>query len=83
MKVLVAYCSATKSIFAHAVPKKGLDEKGYIVDQLKQDIPWLGHSKVVIKGDNEPALIQVISATLAALKMSGVTSVSDEGSRAI
>ena len=80
LKVLVAYCSATRSIFAHAVPKKGLDEKGYIVDQLKQDILWLGHSLVVIKGDNEPALIQVISATLAALKMSGVTSVSDEGS---
>ena len=55
LKVLVAYCSATGSMFAHAVPSKGVDEEGYIVEQLKQDVLWLGHSKVIIRSDNEPA----------------------------
>ena len=68
LKVLVAHCSATKCMFAHAVPKKGVDEKGYIVDQLKRDITWLGHSRIVLKGDNEPALVQVLAAAAAALK---------------
>ena len=80
LKVLVAYCGATGCIFAHAVPAKGLDEDGYIVEQLKQDILWLGHSKVVIRSDNEPALLQVVASTLVALKMAEVTSAVDEGS---
>ena len=80
LTVLVLYCSASKSVFAHAVPKKGFDSKGYIVEQIKEDILWLGHSRVVIKGDNEPALVQVIQAAVAALKMAGVQSATDEGS---
>ena len=80
LKVLVAYCGATGCIFAHAVPAKGLDGDGYIIEQLKQDILWLGHSKVVIRSDNEPALLQVVASTLVALKMAGVTSAVDEGS---
>ena len=77
LKVLVAYCGATKCMFAHAVPKKGVDPAGYIVEQLKQDVLWLGHSRVVIKGDNEPSLVQVIETTLSALKMAGITSASN------
>ena len=79
LKVLVAYCSATGSMFAHAVPSKGVDEEGYIVEQLKQDVLWLGHSKVIVRSDNEPALLQVVATTLTALKVAGVAS-SDEGS---
>ena len=41
LKVLVAYCGATGCLFAHAVPAKGVDEGGYIVEQLKNDILWL------------------------------------------
>ena len=80
LKVIVAYCGATKSLFAHAVPKKGVDQDGYVVEQLKQDVLWLGHAKVVIRSDNEPALVQVVQTTIAALKMAGVTSVVEEGS---
>ena len=79
LKVLVVYCGATKSLFAHAVPKKGVDQEGYVIEQLKQDVLWLGHAKVVIRSDNEPALVQVVQTTLAALKMSGVTSAVEEG----
>ena len=80
LKVLVSYCSETRSIFAHAVPKKGVDERGYIIEQLKQDVLWLGHSRVVIKSDSESALVQVMDALSGALKLAGLTSVTNEGS---
>ena len=79
LKVLVAHCGATKSMFAHAVPQKGVDPDGYIVEQLMLDILWLGHARVVIRSDNEPALLQVVDKTMTALKMKGVD-VSNEGS---
>ena len=47
---------------------------------MKQNVLWLGHSKVIIRSDNEPALLQVVERAVAALKMSGVEHVVDEGS---
>ena len=79
LKALVLFCGATKTIFAHAVPKKGLDQEGYVIEQIKQDVLWLGHPAVIIRGDNEPALVQVIAAASAALRSAGVSS-ADEGS---
>ena len=38
LKVLVLYCSGTRSIFAHTVPKKGLDPDSFVVKQIKQDV---------------------------------------------
>ena len=75
--LLVLYCSATRSIFVHAVPKKGLDSQGYIVEMIRDDVLWLGHPKVMIRSGNEPALLQVVDAALTALKMKGVTSSSE------
>ena len=79
LTVLVLYCSATRGIFAHAVPMTGLDSTGYIVEMIRDDVPWLGHPKVMIRSDNEPALLQVVHTALAALEAKGVNS-SSEGS---
>ena len=80
LKVLVAYDSATGSLFAHAVPRKGPDEQGYIVDQIVADVLWLGHAKVVIRTDNEPAILKLVLEALKALKVAGVDQASSEGS---
>ena len=80
LRIFVAICQATKAIFAHAVPRKGADPEGYIVEKVKQDILWLGHSRIVIRSDNEPALVQVVEQALRAAKVSGVDSAASEGS---
>ena len=75
--VLVAHCGSSKSMFAHAVPRKGADPDGYIVEQLMLDIIWLGHARVVIRSDNEPALLQVVEKVITALKAKGVHAASE------
>ena len=65
-------------MFAHAVVKQGADDEGYIVEQLKQDVLWLGHHRIVMRSVNEAALLQVIERNMAVLKMAGVDS-ADEG----
>ena len=42
--MLVAKDSKYKSVFAHVVPAKGVDEKRYAVDMLVEDVLWLGVS---------------------------------------
>ena len=80
LKVLVVYDGATGSLFAHAVPRKGPDEHGYVVDQIVGDVLWLGHSKVVMRTDNEPAILKLVLVALQALKVAGVDQASAEGS---
>ena len=43
-KVLVIRDSKSKAVFAHVVPVKGVDEKGFAVDPLTDDVRWLGYN---------------------------------------
>ena len=79
LKVLVAECGATKSPFAHAASRRGADQDGDIVEQFKQHVLWLGHAKVMIRSDNEPAMVQFIETVLAAQHTAGFSS-AGEGS---
>ena len=48
----------TKMLFAHVVPRKGL-VANHGVTQLMKDIDRLGHKKVCLKCDGEPALVAI------------------------
>ena len=68
MKCIIVRCHESKAVFAHAVPCKGADEDGYVVEQVCADIAWLGYTKMVIKSDNEVALLSLIKRVLDAIR---------------
>ena len=39
---------------------KGDDEEGYVVDALFKDFEWIGHTNVIFKADDEPAVQAVV-----------------------
>ena len=83
VKCIVARCFNSKNVFAHCVPCKGADEEGYVADLVVKDITWLGHSELIVKGDNEPALQALIQRALEVLRIStSVEKISDEQSPA-
>ena len=43
---------------------KGSDEDGYAVSRLVEDIAWLGHTRIILKSDNEPAILKVLKDSL-------------------
>ena len=65
---LLIRCSNTKCIFAHAIPCKGVDEERHVIDLLCNDVAWLGHSRVILKTDGEPAILAVAKQALSALR---------------
>ena len=71
LKILVVKDSKSKAVFAHAVPKKGVDDKRYSVDKVVEDVLYLGYSKVLLKSDNEPAIIKLLKESLGSLKVTG------------
>ena len=62
-KILVARDSKSKAVFAHAVQKKGADADGYAADCLVGDLKWLGYGHVLLKSDNEKAIIKLLGVT--------------------
>ncbi len=59
----------TKCVFAHVVPQKGVDEDKFAVDLAVKDVLWLGHTKVILKGDNEKPLLKLLRVALASLRI--------------
>ena len=45
-KLLIVRDSRSKTVFAHVVPAKGVDERGFSVDALVEDVKWLGYVTV-------------------------------------
>ena len=78
VKVLVVRDSNTKSVFAHAVPRKGVSEDAYAVDMLVADVMWLGYSRVILKSDNEPSIKTLLGVALRALKVGEIAQVMEE-----
>ncbi len=80
MKVLVAKDSESTAIFAHAVMAKGYDEEGYAVTRNVEDIAWLGHTKMIVKSDNEPAILKLLKDALktARVEITELEQIQDE-----
>ena len=56
--IQVARDLTTHMIFAHHVPRKGMASTHGATEMLK-DLAKLGHGKMILKSDNEPALVNV------------------------
>ena len=68
---MVAKCHWSKCTFAHVVPQKGVDPDHYAVERLAKDIQWLGHTKIILKTDNEHAILKLLREILKQLKIGG------------
>ena len=69
MKILVVKDASSKFIGAHLVPQKGLGEDRYAAENIRRDILWLGYSRIILKSDNEPAIVAVTKEVLKTLKV--------------
>ena len=60
------------------VPSKGIDEKNWSVSVLTDDVKWLGHTRLILKSDNEKAIVRVLKDSLRALRVEGLEQVGEE-----
>ena len=69
VKCLMIRDRMTKCIFAMVIPQKGVDQDRWVVKQVVEAIEWLGHSKVLVKNDQERALVSLVREALKDLKV--------------
>ncbi len=69
LKILVVKDVMARAVFAHVVPQKGVGEDRFAVECLRRDILWLGHTKVMLKCDNEPAMRALLVEALKGIRL--------------
>ena len=69
VKCLIVRCTKTKNIMCHCVPYKGTGEDLFVASLVKDDIQWLGHVRMILKADNEPALKALIAQSLEEIRI--------------
>jgi len=60
--ILVSRCSHSKWISANVLPKKGAYPEG--IRRLGEELDKLGRRRMVVKSDQEPAILKLIEATV-------------------
>ena len=65
-------------VFGHVVPQKGVDEAKFAVDCLVGDILWSGYTRIMLKSDNEPAILKLLIESLRELRINGLEQVLSE-----
>ena len=79
MPILLIRDHAFRVTLSHAVPCKGTAGSEYPVRQAAYSIKQLGHSKIVFRSHNEPALLDVKTEVCQSLrKTHGMTVVEEE-----
>ena len=58
----------SKNTFTHVVLQKGDDEDHYCAKLVASDVEWLGHTSVILKSDNEKAIVSVKERTACILR---------------
>ncbi len=57
MPIMVIKDRKTRAVYAHVVPAKGNNQ--HAVKKLSQTLGELGHKKMILKSDQEPAMIEL------------------------
>ena len=80
IKVLIVRDDKSKAVFGQVVPQKGVDEKGFAVSSLVENVSWLGYSTLTFKSDNEATIVKLLIEALGEQRMDVVVWKADPGS---
>ena len=69
VKCLVIRCSSTKVVLGHVVPCKGSDEDQFVANLVADAVAWIGHTKLIIKADNEASLQALVIRSLEVIRV--------------
>ncbi len=51
------------------MPHKGADEEDYVANLAVEIIEWLGHTDLILKSDNEPAILALVTRSLELIRV--------------
>ena len=80
VRVIVGYYSSSRSLFMHVVLSKATSMDKFAAERIVEDIVYLGHTRVRLGSDNEPALMALVGDAPKGLPIQQFDSAAAEGS---
>ena len=68
VKCTIVRCYATNCVFAHVVPCNGVGEDNFVAKLVVGAVSWLGHTRLILKSDGEPAVRRFVKKSLEEIK---------------
>ena len=69
VRVIVAYCGGSRSLFMHVVLSKATSMDKFAAERIVEDIGYLGRTRVILRSDNEPALLLLVGDAWKGLRV--------------
>ena len=69
IKCFIMRCTSAKTIFGHCIQYKGAGEDQYVASLVVKNVEWLGHTRLILKADNEPALRILVEQSLEEIRI--------------
>ena len=80
VRVVVGYCSSSRSPFMHVVPSKATSMDKSAAERIVEDIVYFGRTREILRSDNEPALVAFVGDALKGLQVQQLALAVAEGS---
>ena len=80
VRVIIGYCSSSRNPFIHVVPSKATSMDKFAAERIVQDTVYLGHTRVILRSDNETALVALVGDAFKGLRIQQLDSAAAEGS---
>ena len=80
VRVIVGYCRSSRCPFKHVVPSKTTSMDKFAAERIVEDIVYLGHTRVRLRSDNEPALVALVGDALKGIRIQQLDSAAAKGS---
>ena len=64
----------------HVVPSKATSNDKLAAERIVDGVVFLGHTRIILRSDNEPALLALVTDTLRGLRIQSLDSAAGEGS---
>ena len=68
IKCLIACDYESKAVFATVIAQKGHDDNGYAANFILEVVKWLGYTTIMVKSDNEPAMLRLVKVAVEKLR---------------
>ena len=69
VKCLLVRCSSSKAVMAFVVTRKGVEEDRYSTDRVVAFLQWLGHTRMLLRSDNENPITALVKDALKSLRI--------------
>ena len=69
VKCLIVCDYASKAVFATVINRKGHDDDEYSVNFILEVVKWLGYTTIIMKSDNEPAMLRLVKVATERLRV--------------